>query len=49
MNGKQFHDALKMMDDEAYITADINVENSPAVESVVNNRKTKHKFRSRDR
>ena len=39
MNGKQFHDALKMMDDEAYVTADINIENSPAVESVVNNRK----------
>ena len=39
MNGKKFHDALKLMDDEAYVSADIKVENSPAVEKVVNNRR----------
>ena len=39
MNGKQFSDALKMMDDEAYVAADIKVENSPAVEKMVNTRR----------
>jgi hypothetical protein len=40
MNGKKFHDAIKLMDDEAYVSADIKVENSPAVERVVNNRRS---------
>jgi archaellum component FlaC len=39
LNGREFNDALKMMDDEAYVSADIKVENSPAVERVVNNRR----------
>ena len=39
LNGKEFHDALKLMDDEAYVSADISVENSPAVERTINNRR----------
>ena len=29
LNGKEFSDALKIMDDEAYVSADIKIENSP--------------------
>ena len=39
MNGKEFSDALKLMDDEAYVTADIKVENSPAVSKLVGDRR----------
>jgi hypothetical protein len=39
MNGKEFSDALKLMDDEAYVTADIKVENSPAVEKLISDRR----------
>ena len=37
-NGKEFLEDLKMMDDEAYVGADIKIENSPAVEKLFNNR-----------
>ena len=39
MNGKEFSDALKLMDDEAYVTADIKAENSPAVEKLISDRR----------
>ena len=39
LNGKQFSDALKIMSDEAYVSADIKIENSPAVQQLVNNRR----------
>lgn len=39
MNGKQFMEAMEIMDDDAYVKADIKVENSPAVKSVVDNRR----------
>ena len=32
LNGKEFNDALKMMDDEAYTNADIDIQNSPGVQ-----------------
>ncbi len=38
LNGKQFSDALKAMDDEAYSGADIKIENSPGVQKLVDNR-----------
>ena len=39
MNGKEMKENLEVMDDEAYVKADIKVEDSPAVESIVNNRR----------
>lgn len=39
LNGYEFDRALKLMDDETYMTADIEIENSPSVENLVNNRK----------
>jgi hypothetical protein len=39
LNGKQFGDALKLMDDETYVAADIKIENSPAVEKLVSDRR----------
>ena len=39
MNGKQMSDALKIMDDEAYVRADIKIDNSPAVQKMVDNRR----------
>jgi hypothetical protein len=38
LNGKEFSDALKAMDDEAYSGADIKIENSPGVQKLVDNR-----------
>ena len=38
MNGGQFSEALKIMDDEAYVGADIKIKNSPVAEYIVNNR-----------
>ena len=38
LNGKQFHDALKLMDDAAFMGAKIKIENSPAVAKLVSNR-----------
>ena len=38
LNGKEFQRALKLMDDEAYVGADIKVENSDVMENLVNNR-----------
>jgi hypothetical protein len=40
INGKEMSDALKIMSDEAYVQADIKIENSPAVEQLVNNRRS---------
>ena len=39
LNGKEFSNALKIMDDEAYVSADIKIENSPGVQKLVDNRK----------
>ena len=39
MNGKEMSDALKMMSDEAYVKADIKIDNSPAVQKLVDNRR----------
>ena len=39
LNGYEFDRALKLMDDATYMTADIEIENSPSVENLVNNRK----------
>ena len=38
LNGKEFQRALNLMDDEAYVGADIKVENSDVMENLVNNR-----------
>ena len=39
LNGKQFSEALKIMSDKAYVSADIKIENSPAAQQLVNNRR----------
>jgi hypothetical protein len=39
MNGKKFSETLKLMDDEAYVNAKIEIENSPAVQKLVDNRR----------
>jgi len=39
MNGKQMSDALKIMDDLAYVKADIKINNSPSVQKIVDNRR----------
>ena len=39
MNGAQFSDALKLMDDAAYAVADIKIDNSPVAEKIVNDRR----------
>jgi hypothetical protein len=39
MNGKEMSDALKIMSDEAYVKADIKIDNSPAVQKLVDNRR----------
>ena len=38
MNGKQFSETLKLMDDEAYSGAIIKIENSPVAQQIVDNR-----------
>ena len=38
MNGKQFSETLKLMDDEAYSGATIEIENSPVAQQIVDNR-----------
>ena len=38
LNGKQFKEALEIMDDEAYVSADIEVQNSPGAQQIVDNR-----------
>ena len=38
LNGREFDRALRVMDDDAYMNADITVENSPTVEKLVNER-----------
>jgi len=39
MNGKQFSEALKIMDDVAIVKADIKIEDSPSVQKIVDNRR----------
>jgi len=39
MNGKQMSDALKIMDDLSYVKADIKIDDSPAVQKIVDNRR----------
>ena len=39
MNGGKFTNALKLMDDEAYVKADIKIDNSPVASEIVNNRR----------
>ncbi len=38
LNGKQFSDTLKLMDDEAYSGATIEIQNSPVAQKIVDNR-----------
>ena len=39
MNGKQFIDNIKILDDEVFVTRGIQVENSPAVEKLISDRR----------
>mgnify|MGYP000017382139 CR=1 FL=1 len=39
MNGGKFVDALKLMDDEAYVKADIKISDSPVASEIVSNRR----------
>jgi len=39
MNGNKFTNTLKLMDDEAYVKADIKINNSPVADKIVNNRR----------
>ena len=39
MNGKQFIDNIKILDDEVFVTRAIQVENSPAVEKLISDRR----------
>ena len=39
MNGNKFTNTLKLMDDEAYVRADIKINNSPVADKIVNNRR----------
>jgi len=39
INGKELSETLKILNDEDFVVADIKVENSPAVEKLVNNRR----------
>ena len=39
VNGKKFIDAIKIMSDEAIVKADIQIENSPAVQKLIDNRR----------
>tara|TARA_R110002153_G_scaffold490_1_gene2420 strand:- start:1127 stop:8572 length:7446 start_codon:yes stop_codon:yes gene_type:complete len=39
MNGKEFSETLKIMDDAAIVKADIKIEDSPSVQKIVDNRR----------
>jgi hypothetical protein len=44
MNGKEFIEALEIMDDEAYVAADIKIENSPYLQKIVDDRRSNIAF-----
>ena len=44
LNGKKFFDALTIMDDDAYVNAKIQINNSPYADLVVNNRRSNIAF-----